>query len=116
MGCAVVPRAIFTIGINDSVPETLAVLLPITLLPACLAALWWRRLASLWLLIIGLVWIYGSLWQRHYIFAVRHFPPDRFADTLGRGAMPAYFTLAIATFGLITEHRGWPNLIQRHLP
>jgi hypothetical protein len=115
VGCVVALPAIFAIGINDSAPEILGVMLLSTLLPACFTALWWRKLASFWLAFVGLFWIYGVVWQEHYLSAVRHFTSGRLLDTLGKEAIPSYFALAIAAFGLITERRGWPQLIQRNL-
>ncbi len=115
VGCIVAQPAIFAVGINDSVPEILGVGLLSTLFPACLAALWWRKPASIWLAFVSLFWIYGVAWQHHYISAVRHFPSDRLIDTLGKEATPAYFVLSIAMFGLTTERKCWPRITQRHL-
>jgi hypothetical protein len=115
-GCARAPGAIFVIGVNDSTPEVVALLLPVTLLPVCIVALWRRRVASLWLLLLALIWTVGMVYQRHYISNVRHFPPDSIPAFLVGEMAPAYFVLALAIFGLLTENAGWPKIVSRRQP
>jgi hypothetical protein len=115
-GCTVAPRAIFVIGVNDSAPEVVALLLPVTLLPVCVVALWRRRVASLWLLLLALIWAVGMVYQRHYISSVRHFPSDSIRAVLVGEMVPTYFVLALAIFGLLTENAGWPRMISQRRP
>jgi hypothetical protein len=112
-GCAIAPRAIFTVGANDSLPEILALLLPLTLLPASIAALWWRKFSCAWLLLTSVVWTFGMIWQRHYISVVRHFQADRWSDLLTKELVPAYFVFALAAFGLFSEYAGWPRVFSK---
>jgi hypothetical protein len=114
-GCAAAPGAIFVIGINDSAPEISALLLPVTLLHTCIIALWERRLASIWLLLLGLIWIFGMAYQRHYVGSVRHFPQNSSLQFLMGEMIPAYFVFALAAFGLLTEHARWPRAIRPRL-
>jgi hypothetical protein len=110
-GCVRAPGAIFVIGVNDSTPEVVGLLLPLTLLPLCIVALWWRRLASLWLLVLALIWTFGMVYERHYMSSVRHFPPDTVPAFLVGEMAPAYFVSALAIFGLLTENAGWPKIV-----
>jgi hypothetical protein len=112
-GCAALPMAIFTIGVNDSVPEVWALLLPATLLPTCIIALWWRRQASVWLLLLGMIWIYGMTWQRHYMETIRHFPQESLWAFFLGAFMPAYLILGLGIFGLYGELHQWPRIIGR---
>jgi hypothetical protein len=110
LGCVGVPMAIFTIGVNDSEPEVWALLLPMTLLPTCIVALWQRRYASLWLITLGFIWTYGMVWQRHYMSTVRHFPIEGAWQLIG-SLIPAYFVLALGFFGILTERAHWPRML-----
>jgi hypothetical protein len=110
-GCVASPIAIFTIGENDSTPEIWALLLPLTLLPTCIVALWWRKAGSLWLLTLGLIWTYGMAWQRHYMLTVRHFPAEPLWQLFGGGLLPCYFVLGLGLFGLFTERAQWPKML-----
>jgi hypothetical protein len=110
-GCAIAPRAVFVIGVNDSTPEVLALLLPITLLPASILALWKRIWASVWFCFLGLLWSYGMIWQRHYISVVQHFPEESLRSLLGGEMLPAYFVFALAAFGLLTSNAHWPQML-----
>jgi hypothetical protein len=108
-GCVAVPGAIFVIGVNDSKPEILALLGPITLLPACILALWKRTPAGLWLVFLGLLWAYGMFAQRHYMETVRHFPQPSYLSLLKSTMVPTYLMLAIGLFSLLTERAKWPK-------
>lgn len=110
-GCMTAPAAIFVIGLNDSPPEILALLLPLTLLPTCVIALWWPRRASVWLLLLALDWASGLTWQRSYLFAVRHFPIESLGTLLGREMVPAYFVAGLGLFGLLTSQADSPRLL-----
>ena len=112
-GCVATPRAIFVIGVNDSMPEVWALLLPMTLLPTCVVALWWRKPASVWFLLLSLIWACGMIWQRHYMSTVRHFQGGSVGQFLVSEMLPAYFVFALAVFGLITEYAEWPQMIRR---
>lgn len=112
-GCLALPMAIFTIGANDSAPETWALLLPATLLPTCVLALWWRSQAAVWLLVLGVLWIYGMTWQRHYMETVRHFPQGSLWTLFLGDFLPGYFVLGLGVFGLYSELSKWPRIVSR---
>ena len=76
-------------------------------------ALWRRRIASVILMSMGPVWIWGMLDSRHYLHAVRHFPPDSVSDLLFRELPPALIPTAIGIFLFVTDHKHWPTLIPR---
>ena len=54
----------FTFGRNDTLPEIIASLLyGLTILPACLLAVWKRKIAALWLLFLAPVTALGWSYQ-----------------------------------------------------
>jgi hypothetical protein len=54
----------FTIGTNDSAPEVLTILLyGLTILPACIFAIWFMRYAALWLMILFPITAFGLVYQ-----------------------------------------------------
>jgi hypothetical protein len=115
-GCVRLPVAVFTIGDNDSLPEIWAFLLPATLLPTAIAAFWGRKYASIWLIILGAIWIFGEAWQSHYMARVKHFPKDSLWTLMLGGFIPAYLVIGGGVFGLYTDRRGWPKIIGTDQP
>jgi hypothetical protein len=111
LACGASAPVIFTIGANDTLPEIIALLLAFdTPLLVCVIALWYRRFAGWWLLIVGLYFPCGLLLQREFSRA-------------GPGSMPLldYFAiclivsgplLALGLFGVLTERAGWPKLLR----
>lgn len=82
MCCSVMPKAIFTLGSNDSALETFALILcGFTFLPACIVAIWKRRFASIWILGLSVVWICGVIAQQ--LFMMSRGQPYRIIDTVG---------------------------------
>ena len=54
----------FTIGKNDNLPEVIAlVLYGLTILPACIIAVWHRVWAANWLIALSLVTVLGLGYQ-----------------------------------------------------
>jgi hypothetical protein len=113
--CGVSVRAIFTIGGNDTLPGIIALLLAYdTPLLICVIALWYRRFAGWWLLIAGLYFPCGLLYQREFSRAGP-----------GSVSLLAYLAvclivsgplLALGLFGILTERAGWPKLLGGGLP
>ena len=51
-------------GTNDSIPElTALVLYGLTLLPACILAIWFRKVAAIWLIILSAIMAFGGTYQ-----------------------------------------------------
>jgi hypothetical protein len=56
--------SLFTIGANNSAPEVLAILLyGLTILPACILAIWFMRYAALWLMLLAPTTAIGLVYQ-----------------------------------------------------
>jgi hypothetical protein len=54
----------FTIGVNDSAPEVVAILLyGLTVLPSCILAIWFRKYAATWLLMLFPITAFGFIYQ-----------------------------------------------------
>jgi hypothetical protein len=54
----------FMFGSNDTVPEIAAlVLYGLTILPACILAIWYRRGPAWWLIVLSFISIFGSMYQ-----------------------------------------------------
>ena len=113
LGCLAAPKAIFTLGINDCTSEWIAAFLcPTTFMPTCILALWRRRIAGVWFLVLTAIWIYAMIAERHYMTTVRRFPDQgtpAFLETL----LPACVLLFFGLFALGTERAGWPRIIKR---
>jgi hypothetical protein len=108
--CGASVQGIFTIGGNDTLLEIIALLLAFdTPLLICVIALWYRRFAGWWLLIAGLYFPCGMLYEREFSRAGP-----------GNMSLLAYFAvcliisgplLALGFFGILTERAGWPKLL-----
>jgi hypothetical protein len=54
----------FTMGDNDTVPETVAtVLYGFTILPSCILAIWRRKVPAIWLIALSFVAAFGFIYQ-----------------------------------------------------
>lgn len=54
----------FTIGANDTAPEILAIVLyGLSILPACIVAIWYRRAAAIWLFVLSGITALGFAYQ-----------------------------------------------------
>ena len=54
----------FTFGANDSTPEVVAIILyGLTILPACILAIWFRKQAALWLILLSPIAAFGFVYQ-----------------------------------------------------
>jgi len=54
----------FTIGVNDTAPEILAVVLyGLTILPSCILAIWYRRGPAIWLIVLSFISVFGFVYQ-----------------------------------------------------
>jgi len=54
----------FTIGSNDTAPEIVAIVLyGLSILPACILAIWFQKGAALWLIALFPITLYGSVYQ-----------------------------------------------------
>ena len=102
------PGAISTLGQHDAMLEVLALIaFCITVLPASVLAFWHRRAASVWLLLVGMATAALVIAQQHSLAATRGITPDYYSDYLFLGP------LTLALFGIFTEWKGWPPLLER---
>jgi len=54
----------FTLGSNDSAPEVVAIVLyGLTVLPSCILAIWFRKRAATWLIILTPITAFGFIYQ-----------------------------------------------------
>lgn len=54
----------FTMGSNDSLPEVVAIVLyGLTILPSCILAIWFRKQAATWLIILAPITAFGFIYQ-----------------------------------------------------
>lgn len=103
---AIPPIAISSLGQQTARLEVVAlVAFSVTVLPASIVAFWHRRLASLWLLLAGLLAAAALLAEQHAFSVARTMTPDYASDYLF--AVP----LLLAIFGIFTEWKGWPPLL-----
>jgi hypothetical protein len=116
LGCLSAPMAIFGIGINDSAAELWAGGLYLaTLFPACLLALWRRKIASIWLICLAVILTWGLIVQRHYMQNVRHFAQGDLQHFLAADMLPVYMVLSLGIFGLWAERSGWPRIMKERV-
>lgn len=95
----------FTLGVNDTRPEVLAIVFYIlSFVPASILAFWKRRIASIWLIFLGVFCAFGfnyQIWTQHEI-TCRNLLIVFFA-----GIVPA---LCLGLFGLVTDSSHWQKL------
>ena len=102
------PGAISTLGQHDAILEVVALIaFSVTVLPASVLAFWHRRAASLWLLLVGVGTATLVIVEQHSLAATRGIAPDYYSDYLFVGP------LGLALFGILTEWKGWPRLLER---
>lgn len=54
----------FTLGINDTLPEIVAlVLYGLTILPCCVLAIWHQKIAGWWLIFVSVESLFGFIYQ-----------------------------------------------------
>jgi hypothetical protein len=54
----------FTLGLNDTLPEIIAITLyGLTILPSCVLAIWFRKYAAFWLIALTPVAAFGFIYQ-----------------------------------------------------
>jgi hypothetical protein len=105
---AVPPGAISTLGQHDAALEVVALIVfSVTVLPASVVAFWHRRTASLWLLLAGVATAVLVIAEQHALAATRGIAPDFFSDYLFVGP------LGLGLFGIVSEWKGWPPLLDR---
>jgi hypothetical protein len=111
--CGASMRAIFTLGGNDTLPGILALLLSIdTPLWACVVALWHRKFAGWWLVLVGLYFPFG-MYSEMYSGRVR---PEPVTDYLLICTVTSVPLLALGLFGILTERAGWPKMFWKNHP
>ena len=112
-GCVAYASAMFVAGENDSFPEFLALTLAFaTPLPACVAALWKRIPAGLWLIAAGCYLPIGMLIQRAFMIYVRHFPDQDSVRQTILGSLPySSVLIALGSFAVVTGLFKWPKLL-----
>jgi hypothetical protein len=107
------PAGVFSIGINDSASEVIALSICIPgFFIATVLALWKRRIAGIILLALVVCFFYGMQAERTYMETVRHFPPDQtygafFLDSV----RVVWMYLALGLFAVTTK--SWPEVIKR---
>lgn len=107
---AVPPLALSAAGRHTAGLEFIAlVVFSLTVLPACVTAFWCRGVAAVWLLAAGVVIAAMLLAEQHALLAAHHMPPDYGSDYL------FVFPLALGAFGIFTEWKRWPLLLDKPL-
>ena len=54
----------FDLGSNDTAPEVVAVVLyGLTVLPACIVAIWYHKVSAVWLLVLSFITAFGFIYQ-----------------------------------------------------
>jgi hypothetical protein len=115
-GCVASAGGVFTIGLNDSYQEILAITIGLmTPLPVCILALWKRLFAGLWLIFAGCFFTYGMVAQRTYMIVERHFPDQPTVEQVIKSSLPVSLVLvALGLFAVITDRLKWPKLLGDH--
>lgn len=104
---AVPPLGIDRLGQHTAALEVLALIVfSVSVLPASALAFWRRREAAAWLLMAGAAAAALVLTEQH-VFSTRGIAPDWGSDYL------FVIPLALGIFGVLTEWRGWPRLVDR---
>ncbi len=104
---AVPPLAVSSLGEQTAMLEVLALIVfSISVLPASVLAFWHRREAAAWLLLAGVATAVLVLTEQH-VLALRGIAPDYGSDYL------FVLPLGLGIFGMLTEWRGWPRLVER---
>lgn len=104
---AVPPLALSSLGRHTAMLEFPALIVfSVTVFPASVTAFWRRRLASAWLLAAGVLILAAVLAEQHALSATRGIAPDYGSDYL------FVFPLALGVFGIFTEWKRWPRLLQ----
>lgn len=107
---AVPPLAVSSLGEQTAMLEVLALIgFSVTVLPASVLAFWRRRSASVWLLLIGVMAAALVITEQRAL-AGRSIAPDYGSDYL------FLIPLALGVFGILTEWKGWPPLLDRTAP
>ncbi len=87
----------FTMGANDTAPETLALFLyAFTTLPSCILAIWHRRACGCWLIGLSVVTLYGFAYQ----IVVKADQNASYGMSLGAFAWMSFFIMAPALIGV----------------
>ncbi|HTV82065.1 MAG TPA: hypothetical protein VME18_05400 [Acidobacteriaceae bacterium] len=107
---AVPPLAISNLGERTAMLEVLALIVfSVSVLPASILAFWHRRGATAWLLLSGVAAAALVLSEQH-VLGARGIAPDYGSDYL------FILPLALGAFGIFTEWKGWPPLLERSAP
>jgi hypothetical protein len=116
-GCAIFAPAAFVIGGNDTIPEILALTFAFgTPLPACILALWWRRIAGSWLIFSGCFLFYGLLDQRSWQIYGGSVHELSVWKTILTALPFSCLLVGIGLFGVLTEIWKWPKLLRSRPP
>ncbi|MBT9330979.1 hypothetical protein [Paracidobacterium acidisoli] len=106
------PVTIAAAGGNLPRPEVFALLVcALSVFPASTLAFWHRRVASLWLVVAGIVTAAGIVATWHQLSTVPGGDISYIANSLAFA-----FPLALGFFGLTTDLMGWPRLLPRKRP
>jgi hypothetical protein len=115
--CAIFAKAAFVMGGNDTLPEILALTFAFgTPLPACILALWWRRIAGSWLIFSGCFLIYGLLDQRGWETYGGSVDEISVWKTILIALPVSSVLVGIGLFSVLTEIRRWPKLLRTPPP
>ena len=111
-GCAIWARGMFTVGGNDTLPVILAVTFVFaTPLPACILALWRRRIAGSWLIFAGCFLFYGVLYERAWMIYGGSLDQPSVLKTILATLPDSCVLVGIGLFGILTEIWKWPKLL-----
>jgi hypothetical protein len=112
LACGVSAPAIFTIGANDTMPGILALLLGLdTPFWACVIALWYRKVAGWWLVLVGLYIPFG-MYSEMFSVRGRHRPDESVSSYVLVCLILSTPLLSVGLFGILTERAGWPKLLR----
>ncbi len=104
---AVPPLAVSSLGEHTAMLEVLALIVfSVSVLPASVLAFWHRREAAAWLLLAGVAAAALMLTEQH-VLAARGIASDYGSDYL------FVLPLALGLFGILTEWKSWPPLLER---
>jgi hypothetical protein len=104
---AVPPLAISSLGQHTAMLEVLALIVfSVSVLPASVLTFWRRREAAAWLLLAGVASAVLVLTEQH-VLSARGNAADWGSDYL------FVIPLALGIFGILTEWKGWPPLLER---
>lgn len=100
----------FALGVNDTAPERLALMLyALTILPACILAIWYRRASGFWLVALAILTLCGFTYQ--VVVQASEVTPYKVslgdvASTVFFSSIPALLGVSLLRTSPLEEHGG----------